>query len=241
MPASQKHGFLWENSIRSLVFKLTEESNNTDKHDIPFTKNNFNGQENVSIKVTGGSSIDCADIIRFFSYEHDNYKHTIICVKYKQQGSSKVVQRIYEFDYSKDMRDYLFGTVSLQELQDYIKFVKSIPKGKVVKELKDKYISEKKRLQTEHNMRINISPKIDSNTQRRVQCSIPKFEETLSQFITYQSSIDNPSLLRGVKLPEKCISEKRVRNNTKQRGTTHKDEIFVNEIIDGLLSCCIQE
>lgn len=212
MPTSQKHGFLWENYIRKIVFGLSEEQNNTDIHDIPSYKNKFDINENVSIKTTCGSNIDCADIIRFFGYDHDNAKHTIICLIYKQLGSSKTIRKIYEIDYSKNMRDYLFGTISLQELQDYVKLVKSIPKGNVSKEQKDLYISEKKRLQLHHNMRINISPKVDSKTQRRVQCSIPNFETTLSEFICYKSPIESPSLLRDIKLPEFCISEKRIRN-----------------------------
>lgn len=216
MPASQKHGFFWENSIRNLVFGLTEEVNNTDIHDVPFTKNKFNPNENISIKVTGGASIDCADIMRFFSYNHDDYLHTIVCVKYKQQGSLKVVNNIYEFNYSKEMRDYLFGSVTLQELENYVKLVKSIPKGKVSKDLRDKYVFDKKRLQKENNMKIKISPKVDSKSQRRVQCSIPKFEQTLAQFIVYQSPENSPSLLRGVKIPEQYSSGNRIRNKTKQ-------------------------
>jgi hypothetical protein len=152
------------------------------------------------------------------------------------------VKQIYEFNYSREMRDYLFGSVGLQELQDYVKLVKSIPKGKVPKELKDKYVSEKKRLQQEHNMKINISPKVDSKSQRRVQCSIPKFEETLSQFLVYHSPEHSPSLLRGVKIPEQCSSGKRIRNKATQakQVNTHDGDQAVNEIIESLISCCIQ-
>ena len=75
---SQSHGFIWENSIKT-IFNLPSEINNTSKYDIPCEINIFNPNENISIKTTGGTSIDCGDILRFYNYDFDK-ENTIIVI-----------------------------------------------------------------------------------------------------------------------------------------------------------------
>ena len=113
---SQAHGFTWENDVRR-VFGLGEESNNTDIHDIPCEKNKFNAHENISIKVAGGSSIDCGDWIRMFNNGLDRSSSlTMIIIHYKQQGHQKVIRAIYEVDYNEECHKMLFGTLSLDDI-----------------------------------------------------------------------------------------------------------------------------
>jgi len=213
MVQSQSHGFiLAENPIRELVFDIPSESNNTDTHDIPSEKNKFDSNENISIKSTGNLNIDCGDILRFFNYDMEK-KNTIICVKYEQIQDTKVIKKIYEIIYNKEMHNYLFGTITKEELEEYVKFIKSIEHGKCIKETKEKYLSEKKRLQKNHNMQIIISPKVDSKSQRRVQCSIPAFDNNLKKFITYSSSNDKPNVIRDIEIPVSIISKPRIRNS----------------------------
>ena len=213
MVQSQSHGFLLaENPIRELVFNLPEESNNTNTHDIPSEKNKFDSNENISIKATGGGNIDCGDILRFFDYDMKK-KNTIICVEYKQIQDKKVIKKINEINYTQEMHNYLFGTITKEELTEYVNLVKSIKSGKCDKETREKYKSEKKRLQKCHNMRINISPKVDSKSQRRVQCSIPKFNDSLKNYITYSSTNDRPNVIRDIEIPLSIISKTRTRNS----------------------------
>ena len=213
MVQSQSHGFiLAENPIRELVFNLPQESNNTDTHDIPSEKNKFDSNENISIKATGGLTIDCGDILRFFNYDMKN-KNTIICVEYRQIVDKKVIKKIYEINYNEEMHKYLFGTITKEELTEYVNFVKSIESGKCKKEIREKYISEKKRLQKCHNMQINISPKVDGKSQRRVQCSIPNFNNSLKKHITYSSSDDRPNVIRDIEIPLSIISKTRTRHS----------------------------
>ena len=212
MVQSQSHGFQWENIIRALVFGIPSESNNTDTHDIPSEKNKFDSNENISIKSTGCLTIECGDILRFFNYNMKK-KNTIICVKYEQIQDTKVINKIYEINYNEEMHNYLFGTITKEELMEYVNFIKSIKSGKCDKETNEKYISEKERLQKNHNMKINISPKVDGKSQRRVQCSIPKFDNNLEKFITYTSSNDKPNLIRDIEIPLSIISKPRTRNS----------------------------
>ena len=61
-------------------------------------------------------------------------------------------------------------------------------------------------------MQINISPKVDSKSQRRVQCSIPNFNTTLKKYITYSSSDDKPNVIRDIEIPLSIISKTRTRH-----------------------------
>ena len=55
------------------------------------------------------------------------------------------------------------------------------------------------------NCKITINPKVDSKNQRRVQCSISNFENTLTKYIVHLSE----DTLRNVKLQNSIKSDKR--------------------------------
>ena len=209
---SQAHGFRWENEIKEKVFGLAIEKNNTDKHDICCSNNKYNSNETISIKTTGNTTIDCGDILLFYDYDFTK-KHTICCVEYRQMSvDTKRISGIYEIDYTQKMRDMLFGNIPKKELIDYRDNVKKIPnniKGKEAKQLFN-YLEEKKGLQKKYNMKIRISPKVDSK-QSRVQCSIPKFKETLKDYIVYKSSKDKVNIVRGIEIALEIVSRRRLR------------------------------
>tara|TARA_Y100001958_G_scaffold93013_1_gene63485 strand:+ start:12894 stop:13739 length:846 start_codon:yes stop_codon:yes gene_type:complete len=220
---SQAHGFTWENDVRR-VFGLGEESNNTDIHDIPCEKNKFNAHENISIKVAGGSSIDCGDWIRMFNNGLDRSSSlTMIIIHYKQQGHQKVIRAIYEVDYNEECHKMLFGTLSLDDINAYDTHIKAIPSGEPGPDTRNQYITMKNDLQKRHRMQCNISPKVDSHNQRRVQCSIPHFTTTLQKFITYDSTRDANAvnMLRGGKISSSIASMPRARGGiTKEKMKT---------------------
>ena len=210
--ASQSSGFTFESSIREDVFDLPFDPNNTDKYDIPSEKNRFDQNENISIKSSGNGNIDCGDIIRFYNYDFSK-SNTIIVVSYEQVDEYKVIKTIYEVNYNRDMHSWLFGSITQDELKDYVDSIKKIPKGIGGEEVRKtyNYLSVKEVLQDKHKMKINISPKIDSKGQRRVQCSIPGFIKNVSPFIKYKSPDDKRNLLRKRTIPMKIQSNKRKR------------------------------
>lgn len=208
---SQKHGFLFECMITTIVFCLDYEENRTDKYDIPCEKNKFDSNENVSIKTFKNNNLDCADILRFFNYDFDK-KNTIILIKYKQCGNKKIIEKIIEVDYNKKMHEKLFGDITQKKLEKYINYIKSIPRGKVPSDISNEYKKEKIRLQLEYNMYINISPKVDSKNQRRVQCSIPKIFDFLEKNREFIISESNDCVIRGKEIPREIVSNPRVRN-----------------------------
>lgn len=208
---SQAHGLFWDNEIREKVFDLASCKNDTKKYDICCTENKFNPSENVSIKTSSNNNIDCGDILRFFNGDFTN-KYTIILIRYTQLNDTKVITEIIELDYTIQLRDYLFGSVTEEILTNYVNAIKSIPHGSVSDDIKKTYKTIKQTLQTSHNMKINISPKVDSKSQRRVQCSIPKIDQLIELFPEIVLSRTKNSILRGIQLTSTIKSTTRKRN-----------------------------
>ena len=209
---SQSHGFFWENDIKKAVFMLDPEKNNTDIHDVPAEKNRFDNTENISIKTSGSGYIGAGDIQRFFGYDNENHKNTIIVVDYSQQNDHKVCNHTYELNYNKECQQLLFGSITKELIDEYVSLVKGIPAGTVEKSKKTEYIEKKKKLEQEHGMKIIINPKVDSKSQRRVQCTIPDFKETLRDFITYKSQLSTPNYIRNIPITSSIFSPTRKRN-----------------------------
>ena len=209
---SQKHGFTFENEIRTKVFKLSSHGNDTNVHDIPYEKNTLDPNENISIKTTGCETICCGDILRFYNYDFKK-KNTIIIIKYKQSEEYKIIDNIYEIDYNIECHKLLFGDLPEDEIMLYVKGVKSIPKNIKGSEAKKiyNYLDEKKKIAKQYNNIIQINPKVDSK-QSRVQCSITKFETKLKKYITYKSSLDCPNIIRGNEISISISSGRRIRN-----------------------------
>ena len=208
---SQKHGFTYENNIKRNVFNLEPEINNIDKYDINCNNNKFNKNENISIKCTKSNKIDCGSIERFYDYDFTK-KNTIIVVQYKQVGQYKIIKKCYEIDYNEKCHKLLFGSLTKDIIKSYVKYITSIPHGKVDNNIKKEYKNKKKHIQEEYNCRITINPKVDSKTQRRVQCSITNFETLLKDYIIYKSQDEYPNLIRECEIPLSIDSSIRKRN-----------------------------
>jgi hypothetical protein len=214
---SQGHGLFWDNEIREKVFGLPSCKNDTKKYDVCCSENKFNPLENISIKTSSNNCIGCGDILRFFNGDFTN-KYTIILIKYLQISNTKKIKEIIEIDYNVGLKNYLFGSISEDVLTNYVNFIKSIPQGSVSNDIKTLYKSEKNKLQRDYNMKININPKVDSKTQRRVQCSMPNLDKIIELFPEIVISQTQSSVIRGVQITSTISSSPRKRNaNTTQK------------------------
>jgi len=210
---SQSHGLVWDSEIREKVFGLPQCINDTKKYDVDCSDNKYCPDENVSIKTTCSTNIDCGDIIRFYNNDFTENKYTnIIIIKYTQHTNIKQITEIIEFKYNEEIRNFLFGTITKEEIEEYNKYIKSIPRGPVSLEIKTNYIRMKQELQTRHKMFINISPKVDSKSQRRVQCSIPKMHELFVRFPSNILSRTDKTVIKNVEITGIITSTKRIRN-----------------------------
>lgn len=124
----------------------------------------------------------------------------------------KKIKEVLEIDYSQELKKYLFGDITEEILIEYVNMVKSIPPGKASSDIKKSYKDRKKQIQKDYNMNIDISPKVDSKSQRRVQCAISNIDvilEKFPQFLIYKS---NKPMVRDVLITEKIESSSRKRN-----------------------------
>ena len=95
----------------------------------------------------------------------------------------------------------------LEELEEYVNLVKSIPSGKNTNKT---YLINKKELQQKHQMNLSINPKVDSKSQRRVQCKIPlKLFEQYPEYILYRNT---EAIVRGVEITKTLQSTPRKRS-----------------------------
>jgi len=209
---NQSHGIFWENEIKNKVFQLPINKNDNRKYDIEAHENIFNQNENISIKTSGKNKIDCGDIPRFYDDSNFNQKYTIIVILYKQNDLHKEFKKIIEINYDIIMRNFLFGTISNNDINQYVSLVKNIPHGNISNSIKLEYLSKKKNLQIEHQMFIKISPKVDSNKQRRVQCSINNLDELLLKFPQNIIYMSESPIVRNINITEKIYSPPRLRN-----------------------------
>jgi hypothetical protein len=104
--------------------------------------------------------------LRFYNIDTDK-KSTIILIKYRQDSNTKKIKEILEIDYTKELKDYLFGSVTEEILTEYVNLVKSIPPGRVSNSIKKIYKDKKKEIQDRYNMIINISPKVDLKVSKK--------------------------------------------------------------------------
>ena len=180
---SQGHGKAFEKEIQDKIFELSnvqiESYKSNAIYDIPKEGNNYKNDKNIiynkniSIKTTGNNSVYCGDIKRFL--ESDNL--TMIIIKYKQSGNYKIVDKTIIITH-----DDIMNIIKTQLKTNNIEYnnwknhvnnltenVKKIQHGKVL-ECDKNYKSIAKELS--RNLDFSINCKVDSDKQRRVQCSI---------------------------------------------------------------------
>lgn len=114
----------------------------------------------------------------------------------------------------------MFGTITEEILTNYVNSIKNIPKGNVSEEIKKTYKKLKTQLQQTYNMNINISPKVDSKSQRRVQCSITKIDELFEKFPQNIISRSSEPIIRGIPITCNINSEPRKRNPKNKESAT---------------------
>jgi hypothetical protein len=168
------------------------------------SQNRLNANENVSIKTTGGSTLDMGSALRVFDYE-PGVEHTAIVIQYAQRDETKVLTHVYELDLMQ--RDTLWGSVTREDVERLDSLIRSMPRDRRDPEIDREITRVKKELNAKSGV-LRFNPKLDSRGQRRLQCSIPKFATcaTLIKTTTTEPTV------RGVQITESVPSGRRVRN-----------------------------
>ena len=133
-----------------------------------------------SIKTAKGNKVDCGDILSRMKEED----YEIVIGQWSQKGDSKVFHTEYTFaikpqDYAK-----LWGTMTYEQVEEFDQFVKSIPKGREGQQSTKAERTERKYKIACKDALMTIHPKVDSKSQRRVQCSF-KIDKMIESGVEY--------------------------------------------------------
>jgi hypothetical protein len=156
MAERQAHGFRFEDSVKRIL-GVEENKSYTDKWDIG---------SNISVKfISSKGTVDMGSVVRIFE-ALNNPGWTMILGTH----TNKVCERVVEIEFTEEVCEALKGDLTLEDVTEFDRQVKSYGLGKH-QEARDFAKQWKK----EHKQgMLTIQPKIDSKTQRRVQCGINK-------------------------------------------------------------------
>ena len=178
---SQGHGKAVEIDISKSVFGINSSKiksyKNTSIHDIPKEDNKLKEKglfgKNISIKTTLGDSICCGKISRLIEhlFPKQNVVMILSCLKQKNK-KQKEVKKTYLIDLSKIFKgqdkDVLLNFK--KDIEEYEKYIHNLSCGKISNE----YLKKAKEIMDKYPSICNIltiNAKVDSKSQRRVQCS----------------------------------------------------------------------
>lgn len=200
----QIHGNLFEDKIIFQHSGLTKKQyqelpGNSYTSSFDVTKG-IESQSNISIKTAKETKgIGCGDILRFVDHCH-NSDFTIIVGCWKQiNPTHKKFYEILEFSITPDLRHTICGNLTVENLKPFVDYVKSIPPGKDA-QLRNKTVWKEKRQELYDLYSpslLRIDAKIDSKSQRRVQCSLV-IDEMIRAQIPYTKYTKE---YKGIELP----------------------------------------
>ena len=120
----------------------------------------------TSIKTSKKGQIELADARKFWQI---NEPYRFLIAKYNQNGNIKIFHTLYEFEITLEEHQKLLGNISYSEVEDFHNAILSYKKG-FHKEARQ--FSKFKKSSLKSRSIVQLNPKIDSKTQRRLQCSI---------------------------------------------------------------------
>lgn len=167
MVERQVHGKRYEKMIAKILGlskKDYESISYTNSIDIP-SHLNRKTQKNVSVKSTKSNTICMANPLHVYDHSESNSYDLVIFI-YDIKGSLDVL-----YMGLKKSREYLFGDVSKNDIHELTRMIKSVEHGRRQTPDERKLIQEKKNELNRKSGIIKFNPKIDSKTQRRLQCS----------------------------------------------------------------------
>jgi hypothetical protein len=157
------------------------------------------------IKKNNNELIELADARRFFDLDQ-NFR--VLLIRYTQVGEIKTVVSIIEYIITQDALNKMKGDLTLDIVTDFHNALKSYPFGKH-KEARIFHKQRNKELKGLSSIKLN--PKVDSKTQRRLQCSIQR--EKLESFLPPENIIVHTEFFKELVLPISIKSGTRKFNN----------------------------
>lgn len=216
MSNSQRHGKTFEREVIEKCFGISPEAqaavDPTAVFDIPLgvTTCKHPGGEPVSIKTAAmKAALDRVTVCLSDARRVWAWRGPLLLVVgvYSQQGPLKLFHTVYEFTFHLDEleRLRLYGSITADEVRHFHETLTTYERGK-----HRQARAWAKLRKTELAPRagaIQLNPKIDSKTQRRLQCSarLPDLESACGQSQRFEAGSD----YRGLALPFQVESGER--------------------------------
>lgn len=206
---SQMHGKNFENMMKSANAGIFSHAA-SDRKRSPHDRFDINAEDDLargiptSIKSSGGDIVALSDAGKFWeSFEFAPYR--MLVGSYRQESEKKVFHIIHEIILREKYRAKLLGSVSQAEVNAFHNGLKIFERGKH-KDAQAWHRKRNKELEKKRGL-VRLNPKVDSKTQRRLQCSIK-----LSSLIDILDANDHITHTRNfgtIPLPLPIISGRR--------------------------------
>ncbi|MGH6787968.1 MAG: hypothetical protein ACREBO_14160 [Novosphingobium sp.] len=139
----------------------------------------------TSVKTTGNNVVALSDARRFFDTVGP---YRMIVGRYRQIEDRKEFSEIHEFILTSDTLRHLQGALTPRIVADFHGglLLPNFPLGAHAEARR--WAREQRTLLSNHQTRINLNPKIDSQSQRRLQCSVSldSLKDVASDFGEYR-------------------------------------------------------
>ncbi len=217
---SQAHGFILQDLLFTEIYGATKEELRaipyTAKLDLPGELNRLDPGIAISCKVTcNANRVDMADCLRIYDEiagECDSY-HVLVAM-YAQDDITKTkrITELVEIDLL-GATEALFGTATRTDIAELDAAIKAVPRGRAPTPTEKAAIYALRDSLHAKIGALQLAPKMDSKSQRRLQCSFNRFQEFLSTHSHRVIARGPPSAFRGRPLSTDTIeSGRRVRH-----------------------------
>lgn len=203
----QRHGLVFEQWVRDTFFESYQPPGYTQRWDIPAHANKDHGGLPVNPKLAKhGTAVDLGDALRQFEIEES---FILIIGFWQQEGGHKRVVNLLAPEISPELWRRLWGPVTLADLRKLDDLVKD--RRRPVKELR-KLARQMKTAPPFSESVIQVNPKIGSDGQRRLQCSL-RFRDVFKHLAPGADPAPQARpVLWGVEFPGPIASPPRSRN-----------------------------
>tara|TARA_A100000164_G_C21890093_1_gene764902 strand:- start:394 stop:999 length:606 start_codon:yes stop_codon:yes gene_type:complete len=127
----------------------------------------LHSDRDISIKTAKSKKVDCGDILR----RRAETEYDIIIGLWNQVGDTKIFHTEYTFHIKPEHESLLWGKMTYEKLREFDNYIKSIPEGRTAQQDTKVERQVLKTITEDADAQMKIHPKVDSNKQRRVQCS----------------------------------------------------------------------
>ena len=121
MTEVQNHGFIFEEWVKTVLNVKALAYNYTQKWDIP-------GETPISVKCMGlTNALEFGSTVRIWEIKET---FTLVIGRWEQIGDKKIIKSIDEIDVRPDDLEEMKGDITLEEIKELDKKIKSFPAGK---------------------------------------------------------------------------------------------------------------